>query len=190
MLVFLTWSGGRSKAVAETFASWIGQVIQAVEPWISVDIEKGARWSQEIRQKLEESKVGIACLTHENLNARWILFESGAIAKTKDARVCTLLLDIDRSEVKPPLGEFQHTTRDKEDILKLCLTINKKVEECGERALSESKLTKTFERYWPDLAAELEKIASRQPRPVERKRPEPDILPATRCVPASRRSGP
>jgi TIR domain-containing protein len=69
MIVFLSWSGERSKAVAEVFASWIGDVIQVVEPWISVDIKSGVRWSEEIRAKLERSKVGIACLTKENLKS-------------------------------------------------------------------------------------------------------------------------
>lgn len=81
MLVFLSWSGSRSKAVAETFSKWIVQVIQAVEPWISSDIEKGARWNSEVAARLEQSRVGIICLTKENLDAKWILFESGALSK-------------------------------------------------------------------------------------------------------------
>src|SRR5688572_19220319 len=109
MEVFLSWSGERSKAVAETLSVWLGQVIQAVDPWISSDIEKGARWNPEIAARLEQSRVGIICLTKENLDAKWILFESGALSKTKDAYVCTLLLDIDPSDVEQPLGQFQHT---------------------------------------------------------------------------------
>jgi hypothetical protein len=134
MQVFLSWSGERSKAVAQTFSKWIGQVIQAVDPWISLDIEKGTRWNPEIAVRLEESRVGIICLTKENLDARWILFESGALSKTKDAYLCTLLLDIDPSDVEQPLGQFQHTTRDKNDIRQLLGTINKAVEKEGEKA--------------------------------------------------------
>src|SRR5215218_11257815 len=105
MQLFLSWSQSRSKAVAEAFARWISQVIQAAEPWLSSDIEKGARWSAEISARLEESKIGIICLTRENLDSRWILFEAGAISKAKGAHVCTLLLDVEPSDVEQPLGQ-------------------------------------------------------------------------------------
>ena len=72
MQVFISWSGVRSKEVAVAIADWLSQVIQAVDPWISSDIDKGARWSPEIAGRLEESKVGIVCLTKENLDNRWI----------------------------------------------------------------------------------------------------------------------
>ncbi|MGD9200861.1 MAG: hypothetical protein PVI26_04790 [Chitinispirillia bacterium] len=63
MLVFLSWSGKRSKAVAELLKLWIPEVIQTAEPWMSVDIEKGGRWITELQEKLELSKAGIMCLT-------------------------------------------------------------------------------------------------------------------------------
>ena len=70
MLVFISWSGQRSKIVAEALENWLAQVIQAVEPWVSQDINKGGlRWSAEVADRLERSKVGIICLTKSNLNA-------------------------------------------------------------------------------------------------------------------------
>src|SRR4051812_34315853 len=88
MLVFLSWSGQRSKAVAEELERWLRQVIQTVEPWISTDIDKGLRWGPELSDRLEGSKIGIICLTKDNLDTRWILFEAGALSKTKDTYVC------------------------------------------------------------------------------------------------------
>jgi len=40
MLLFLSWSGTRSRKVAETFESWLVQVLQVLDPWISSDIDK------------------------------------------------------------------------------------------------------------------------------------------------------
>jgi CxxC-x17-CxxC domain-containing protein len=162
MLVFISWSGKRSKFVAEALETWLAQVIQAAEPWISQDIDKGLRWGAEIADRLESSKVGIICLTRSNLDARWIHFEAGALSKTKDAYVCTLLLDIKPSEVEQPLAQFQHTTTNKEDILQLLSTINRAVQHSGEKALAEPILKSIFDIYWPRLEEVLQKANTLQ----------------------------
>src|SRR5947209_2677734 len=87
----------------------MGAPVHPVEPWLSRDIAKGTRWGPEVADKLEKSRVGIVCLTPENLDERWILFEAGALSKTKDAYVCTLLLDVKPIDVKEPLSQFHHT---------------------------------------------------------------------------------
>ena len=94
MKVFLCWSGERSRQVAQALNDWLPTVIQAVEPWMSGDIGKGVRWGPEVSAELEESRVGIICLASDNLGNPWILFEAGAVSKTKDASVCTFLLDL------------------------------------------------------------------------------------------------
>ncbi|HEX8423443.1 MAG TPA: TIR domain-containing protein [Pyrinomonadaceae bacterium] len=160
MLVFISWSGLRSKAVAEALEDWLAQVIQAAEPWISQDIDKGLRWGTEIADRLERSKVGIICLTKSNLDAKWIHFEAGALSKTKDAYVCTLLLDIKPADVEQPLAQFQHTTTEKEQVFKLLKTINRVVETSGEKALTEARLRDVFETYWPRFDEVLRKSAT------------------------------
>lgn len=163
MNVFLCWSGERSKKVAEKLEDWLPQIIQAVRPWMSPDIEKGARWGSEIADKLERTKVGIICLAKENLDSRWILFESGALSKTKDARPCTFLLDIVPADVKPPLAQFQHTELKKGDVLKLLQTINSQVKQAGENAISQEVLDNLFKALWPQLEQELLAISQQQP---------------------------
>jgi len=173
MKVFLGWSGTRSKKTAEIFGDWLGQVIQAIDPWISSDILKGARWSEEIADKLEEAKVGIICLTKENLNENWILFEAGALSKTKDAHVCTFLLDLKPTDIKQPLALFQHTEFEKEDVRKLTHTINQAVEDAGERSLDVKRLDTIFNRFWPDLEEkfkEIETIQSEVRKPIRSER--------------------
>ena len=116
MRVFLCWSGNRSKKIAEVLNDWLPLVINAVEPWMSPNIEKGVRWGLEIAEKLEESKVGIICLTKENLNENWILFEAGALSKTKDDHTCKFLLDLKHTDIEYPLRQFQVTKFEKEDF--------------------------------------------------------------------------
>ncbi len=158
MLVFLSCSGERSKSVADELAKWLRKVIQAVEPWIYTDIEKGVKWGPEIFRKLKDSKVGILCVTKENLDSRWILFEAGALSVKQNAYVCTLLLDVEPTDVKQPLAQFEATKINKEDFYRLLQTINRAVEESGERALGEFDLKELYDYHWHLLDDRFKKI--------------------------------
>ncbi|MCX6570517.1 MAG: TIR domain-containing protein [Candidatus Aminicenantes bacterium] len=155
MLVLISWAGSRSKHVAESFKNWLGLVIQNVEPWISLDIDKGSRWEGELAERLERSKIGIFCLTKDNLEAPWLLFEAGAVSKISGAQVCTFLYDVDYADIKQPLAQFQHTKNEKDEIFKLMKTINQAVLDAGEKALAESQLEDAFNTYWGRLEATL-----------------------------------
>ena len=164
MKIFLSWSGGRSKAIATALNELIPQIILSAEPWMSPDIEKGKQWSREISDKLEECHVGVICLTKENLTSSWLCFEAGALSKTKNAYVCTFLLDIKPSDVQPPLGTFQHTLFTKEDVRKLLRTINIAVAEHGGKALPSDVLDKIFDKWWwTDIETTLNDIAKQEP---------------------------
>ncbi len=180
MKVFISWSGERSKAVAQALRDWLPNVIQVVEPWMSeADIAKGARWGLDMARELDETRVGIICLTPENLNAPWILFEAGALSKKRFAEaseasyVCTYLFNMVPAGVEEPLAQFQHTIANKkEDTSKLVQTINSVL---GDDALPEEHLKRAFEKWWP----ELEKALGNVPAPQEKqesKRPEREIL--------------
>ena len=77
MNLFISWSGEKSRSVAEALRDWLPFVINAVKPWMSAaDIEKGARWSSDLAYQLKETRAGIICLTRDNLEAPWVLFEA------------------------------------------------------------------------------------------------------------------
>ena len=105
MKVFISWSGERSRLMAQALAEWFPRVIQAVQPWVSDDnITKGERWSTRIGTSLSEHKIGIVCVTPENYQAPWLLFEAGALSKViGDAKVCPLLLGMFLSSEKVPI---------------------------------------------------------------------------------------
>jgi hypothetical protein len=158
--VFLSWSGARSKAAAKALKAWLPVVLQAASPWMSdEDIDKGSRGLDEVGKALEGMKIGIICLTDENLTEPWILYEAGALSKTLDAktRICTYLLgDLEPQNVKAPLGLFQYTRAQQEDTRKLLHTINKALD----TPLSEAHLDAAFDGQWPRLA---EKLATLPP---------------------------
>ena len=176
MKLFVSWSGNRSKAVAESLAAWLQQTIQAVDAWISTDLEKGVRWGPEITDKLRESTIGIICVTPENVSAPWLLFEAGAISNTKDAHVCTLLVGLTPADVPLPLSQFQATVFEKEEVRRLLQTINSKLQALGERALTETVLDTVFERNWVDLESQVLRIAGEAVPGVPPRRDSSDML--------------
>ena len=163
MKVFISWSGSFSKECAELLSNWIKCTLQASEPWISSkDIDKGSLWFNEISDQLKDTKVGIVCLTKDNKEKPWILFESGALAKGISAnRVCTFLINLKPSDVDGPLAQFNHTTPDKEGLKSLIITINKELEDKG---LKEKVLDQVFETYWPSFKKDYEKIIKSEPK--------------------------
>jgi hypothetical protein len=169
--IFLSWSGRKSKAVAEAWRVWLPKVNPAFKPWLSTaDIDKGARWATDVAERLEAARAGIICLTASNLHSEWILWEAGALSKTiKNTHVCTFLIGLDPSNVKPPLSQFQATRMTKDDIFALVSTLNAKLQD---RAIPSSNLPETFAVWWPKLEAELNGLAeaeySTQPQRSER----------------------
>lgn len=157
MRVFIAWSGPVSREVASALDEWIPLVLQSVEPWMSAeDIEKGTRWFTEVAGELEKAKLGVVCLTAENLSSPWMHFEAGALSKAVGrSLVCPYLFGVDAANVKDPLAQFQLTKADKEDTFKLVRTLNRALQDA---ALSERNLTAVFEKWWPDLSDRLARI--------------------------------
>lgn len=153
MKVFISWSGERSRVIAEGLNSWLPKVIQAVKPFYSPEIEKGTKGIEEINKTLEGASFGIICLTSENLKSEWIHYEAGALSKIEGARIWTLLHNLKHSDIVQPLAQFQHTLTKKSDIYKLLDSINAKLSE----PLDKSVLRDSFERWWSDFEEILEK---------------------------------
>jgi hypothetical protein len=157
MKIFLSWSGARSKAVADAFALWLPQAIPAVEPWMSSDRDEGIQWSRDISGQFEATAVGVICLTADNFTSPRILFEAGALAKT-NAHVGTFLLDPPRGAIGYPLRHFHHTVYEKDELRRLLVMVNAKVIAAGERGLTELMLNHSFEAWWPRLRQKLDSV--------------------------------
>jgi hypothetical protein len=157
--VFLSWSGERSRLVADFLKNWLSSVVQTAKPWMSEsEIDKGTRWFGEMTRVLDEIRIGIVCLTPENLTQPWLLFEAGALSKFIDerARLCTYLIPgLRSSEVLAPLGMFQDTKATKEDTLRMVRTVNRAV---NDDPISDESLEAVFEALWPKLEERLHSL--------------------------------
>jgi hypothetical protein len=176
MKVFLSWSGQRSKEVASLLSDWLCCVIQASRPWISTrDLDRGSLWFGEINDQLRDTTVGIICLTQENKNRPWILFEAGALAKgLSTARVCTLLVDLEPKDIEDPLAQFNHTFPARESLLGLVKTLNGAL---GSDGLDTRILQQVFTTYWPQFEEGFNRIMeSTEDAAPSKPRPKEDVL--------------
>lgn len=168
MRVFISWSGERSRRLAEAFKKWIPAVLQAARPYFTpADIEKGARWAAEIAKELEASKFGLIFLTSDNVEAPWIMFEAGALSKSIDkTRVVPLLFGLEPADIKGPLVQFQAAPFAREQILACVKAINAGIE----APLQSDVLESVFAKWWPDLEKEVGAIlAETGPKKSDRK---------------------
>ena len=157
MKVFLSWSGDKSHTVALAFRDWLPSVIQSLEPYVSSeDLDKGTRWSTDIAKELADSSFGILCVTKDNQFEPWLNFEAGALSKTIDETfVSPFLFDISRTEVTGPILQFQSTIFARDDVAKLLGAMNRA---CGDSKLTNERLERAFDVWWPRLESTLNKI--------------------------------
>jgi hypothetical protein len=171
--IFVSWSGSRSQALAEALRKWLPLVLHYAKPWLSKsDIQAGDRWSIEVAKELQESNFGIICVTKENLSSPWILFESGALAKSmEDGRVIPLLLDLDFKEVSGPLAQFQAKKADQTGIRELVFGLNKSAPEPE----PEDPLGQIFDPLYAQFGGEIDAIPASEAG-QKATRPQGEIL--------------
>jgi hypothetical protein len=141
----------------------------------AADIDKGALWMTDIGNQLKDTTVGIMCLTQDNIDAPWILFEAGALSKgLSKSRVCPFLINLTPSHLRPPLSAFNATTPQREEVLKLIKTIN---EQRGEERLPDERVEKAFDRWWDDFEKRFAVIVSEfKPTKAPHRRPVEDMV--------------
>ena len=155
MKVFISWSGDFSREVAEKLSEWIPGMIQSVDTFFSPDdIGKGENWNNVLSKELNDCNFGIICLTPENVAAPWIHFEAGALAKSMDSRLSSIMLGISPSDIKGPLSRFQNTKFERTDFFKLVQAINN----ATDKPLGPNALTIVFDAMWNKLEEEIQSI--------------------------------
>jgi hypothetical protein len=159
MKLFLSWSGQMSQEIASVLHRYLPCIIQGLEVFMSKhDLESGVRWSLRLAKELDDSNFGIICLTPDNLNNPWILFEAGALTKYADGRACGLLFGgLKQADVSGPLSQFQNRMFSKDELGALLLDVNEKLE----RHLDNQQLTMIFNKWWPDIERECKAVSLR-----------------------------
>lgn len=178
MKVFISWSGEKSRQVANAVQSWLTFVHQGVETWVSTkDIHVGDRWANEIESGLTDAAYGIICVTPDNVNSKWINFEAGAISKkigTTSSKVAVLLIDFDsEADLEMPLSQFHAVMMTRAGFDDLATSINAAIE--GNVRTAEAVL-KATELAWSSLEHELNSTKVAEPDPKKRRRTDKELL--------------
>lgn len=94
--VFISWSGSNSREIASALKKLLETKVFAVEKikcFVSnQDIESGANWRNIIHSELKSCKIGIICITKENVRKPWIYYEAGAMAAQGVSEIIPLLI--------------------------------------------------------------------------------------------------
>jgi hypothetical protein len=118
------------------------------------ELDAGSRWGLKLSTALSEINFGILCLTATNMDAPWLMFEAGALAKSiNGANVCPYLIGMKPANIpEGPLTQFQAKVADRSGTFDLVRALNSSL---VETPLPEERLNKTFEMCWPDLEQRL-----------------------------------
>ncbi len=177
MDVYISWSGKTSGELAKALGDWLPSVIQAVKPFCSEeDIEKGSRGNRIMDEELEKADIGLLCLTRDNLEAPWIMFEAGSLSKRLDmSRVCPILFQgLQKTDLKATLSNFQASLFNKGEMKKVVGMLNNQL---GEDKLKSTVLDDVFDKFWPDLDRNVKTILSKSYKTAPKKiRDQRDIL--------------
>ncbi|MEV7285249.1 TIR domain-containing protein [Streptomyces sp. NPDC093252] len=147
----MSWSGERSKKTAEALWSWLPDVLQYIDPWLSsLDISAGRRGVREITDELSETNFGIICVSPENQHSNWINYEAGALSKqVEEGFVVPFMIGMKTTDLVSPLSQFQAVVGDdKADVQKLLFDIN---DASGSLAITRERLERAFQRSWPEF---------------------------------------
>ena len=158
MNIFISWSGERSNRAALGLKSLLEAVFQRdVQVFVSEYISPGENWVQRIQAELKQSQIGIVCLTHDNFQTPWLLFEAGAVAIAlgSDRVLVPYAVDaLSDAADRSPLAMFQRVRADHDGTYKLVQNLNQARKDPEDT----KNLQRYFDKWWPDLEETLKSL--------------------------------
>lgn len=154
MNIFISQTTGKSRAIATVLKKWLVEEMHLGTPWMSTDIPGGDNWKEAIRSALKEARIGILCLTADNLTNQWIVYEGGAMYFSGIKVFPYLIGSVKFRNLPPPILDLQGARADREGTESLVIEINKALG----NPVSERRLLETFNSKWKILRQNLENI--------------------------------
>ncbi|MGN1305005.1 MAG: toll/interleukin-1 receptor domain-containing protein [Oscillospiraceae bacterium] len=134
--VFISWSGKETKSfkVAKKLCEWLPIILQSTEPFMSDNIAAGTDFISQIMSNLSSAKVGIICITKENVTSPWLNFEAGALSNVVIANqgvAIPILIGMTTDELSKcssPIKNFQAVEFNESGINKMLSSVNQYIE--------------------------------------------------------------
>ena len=128
--IFISWSHTNSKAFANHLKNIMENEIfkgSDLSCFVSdTDIASGEDWWIKIKKELKRSKMGIVCITKENVNAPWLYYEAGAmIANGYKVVPLTIGCDLNLIKETPLFGNQVRAFYDERQFIQMMIDINK-----------------------------------------------------------------
>jgi TIR domain len=166
--VFLSWSGEPSRLLANALADGMRLVSDRVEPWLSEGLDPGVEWAKELVPHIRKARLAVLCLTHYNLGASWIAFETGAFYSSRlRGGVIPFLLDFPPGDLPFPLGLFQSLPADWKGSKALFTRVGQLVD------IDPGTVETLFAtKIWPQLGDQLTTIRNLKPQPDTKATPK------------------
>lgn len=156
--IFISWSGERSRHVAEALRTWLPTVLAGtVECFVSSqDIRRGDRGMDVIAGELQDRDFGIVVLTNDNMASPWFNFEAGALGKSLGiGKVAPVLLDVTRADVEGPISQFQNSLlTDRDDMRQFIRDLA-----AMNPGIPAESVDALFTVKWPELEKVIERAA-------------------------------
>lgn len=175
MKVFVSWFEEKGRKVALVLSELLGNVLPFVEVGIAAqDIHNGSQWLSEVPGLLEKTEYAILILTAKDVDSPWVLLEAGYLLRAVDVgNIQVVMVDLAASDLSAPMGELNAISINKEDILKLTHSVNKRSQESGSQGVEEIELETFFDIHWPKCESDLLKFGQQAP---ERVRSDREVL--------------
>lgn len=159
--IFISWSGPHSKEFAKGIKKLLEESVfenKELTCFVSdLDIASGSDWWLKIKKELRSCKLGILCITKENLRAPWIYFEAGAMIAREIPSIPLLVsCDIKALSSTPLNGKQAVDFYDIKKFLKMLVDINNAME----FDLTENQVKELGKAAYTKLKNDLESVFS------------------------------
>ncbi|HEX8367693.1 MAG TPA: TIR domain-containing protein [Pyrinomonadaceae bacterium] len=151
--IFISQTSGKSRDVAIVLKNWLIEEMKLGIPWISTEIPGGDDWRKAIRKALSKARIGILCITADNITNQWIIYEAGAL-DFNGIKVFPYVINSRSRYLPAPINHLQGGKANEQGTKSLVIEINKAL---GKR-FSKKKVIEIFNSKWKILQQNLENI--------------------------------
>ena len=160
--IFLSWSGTRSRTLAEALNDSLPKIRPEWRTWVSSRQKRGTDWRAALFEHITAAEATVLCVTCDSITSRWLAFEAGMLSRRANAPLLIYGFDIDADELSgTPLARMPLFNATEAGTRELIRTLNAALPEPA----IEDDLETLITEAWPRLEFHLRNVPSLETRP-------------------------